>query len=134
MAGTDAVSTSPTVIVFQDVPDDERQAFPDGWRGFIGRGCRPPSSVVAPQEEFFRSRLDKDPESNRQLILRYLACLRLGVFLPEHDGKFVDVSHAELDAGPRICARIQDAHEGDRGRRVFVLHLGVRATGQGRTW
>lgn len=58
----------------------------------------------------------KDTEAAQNLINRYLACLRLGVFQKEDHGKFADLSD---EKAPRICSSRQEV----KGTHPFIIHL-----------
>ena len=59
-------------------------------------------------------------ESDNKLIYRYLACLKLGVFKPEDNGKFVNVGD---DKNIYFGATEAESSKYVRNCRVFQIHL-----------
>ncbi len=57
-----------------------------------------------------------DTDAAQNLINRYMACLRLGVFQKEDHGKFADLSD---EKAPRICSNRQEV----KGTHPFIIQL-----------
>jgi hypothetical protein len=100
---------------------DEREALTAQYF-LLPRYALPSKGTIRSQCTFYRSKLDRLTDKNQRRLLRYLACLKLGIYPPEKAGWRVDLTSDDV---PQYYTNVGDA-VGDTNKMVFYVDLGRR--------